>query len=111
MGNLIASLVRALSRLLLLALGLVFVASLVFAATLVFVAWALRSLWARLRGRPVAPWVFQFNPRWGRFHAGAPSATADQAASPRRTSQPVIADITDVVPKERSTDEDAAAAK
>jgi hypothetical protein len=105
------SLVRALSRLLLLALGLVFVASLVAAATLVFVAWTLRALWARLRGRPVAPWVFQFNPRWARFQAAAPSAPTNQAASPQRANPPEIADITDVVPKERRTDEDSGAAK
>ena len=106
MEKLITSLFRALSRLVLLALGLVFVASLLFAAAFVFMLWSLRSVWARLRGQPVAPMAFRFSPRaqWGRFYAGANVAWTNKATSGQRDSPGAIADITDVVAKESPTD-------
>ena len=93
---------RALWRIVLLALGLVFVASLVFATALVFALWSLRSLWARLRGQPVAPMAFRFSPgaQWGRFYAGAKAAPPDEAASGQRRTPDAVQDITDVVAKE-----------
>lgn len=101
MENLIAAVFRLVFRVVLLALGLVFVASLVFAAAFVFALWGLRSVWARLRGRPVTPMAFQFNPRaqWGRFSGGGRAAPEDRGASGPRANQDAIGDITDVVPK------------
>ncbi len=103
--NLIMSLLRVFSRILLLALGLVFGASLVFGAAFVFALWSLRSLWARLRGQPVAPMAFHFNPRaqWGRFSAGNRAAPADKAPSGQRGTPDAIPDITDVVAKESTS--------
>jgi hypothetical protein len=108
--NLITSVFRVMLRIVLLALGLVFVASLVLAAAFVFLLWSLRSFWARLRGQPVAPWAFQFSPRaqWGRFYAGAAKGTADNAASGQRGALGAIPDITDVVAKESTGDHGAA---
>ena len=111
MENLITSLFRALSRTVLLTLGLVFVASLVLASAFVLVLWSLRSFWARLRGQAAAPLVFRFSPRaqWGRFYTGAKAAPADKAASSQRGTQGAIPDITDVVAKESTGDHGAAA--
>ena len=111
MENLITSLFRAMSRIVLLALGLVFVASLVFAAAFVFMLWSLRSFWARLRGQPVAHLASRFSPRakWGHFYAGAKAAPADKAASAQRGNQGAIPDITDVVAKESTGDHGATA--
>jgi fatty acid desaturase len=51
-------LMRWLIRLVLLALGLVFVASLLVVMLVLVAVWGLRSLWRMLLGKPVAPMVF-----------------------------------------------------
>ena len=51
---------RLIFRLLLTLAGLIFLASLLAAGLLFFLLWLLRAAWARLTGRPVQPWVFQF---------------------------------------------------
>ncbi|MFO1194087.1 MAG: hypothetical protein U1F00_18295 [Rhodoferax sp.] len=56
---------NGLFKLVLLAAGLVFAASLLFVALLFLLLWALRALWARLTGQPVAAFVLRVNPRDG----------------------------------------------
>jgi hypothetical protein len=90
-----AMVMRIVLRLLLLAVGVVFVAGLV-TLMLVFTAiWALRALWARLTGQAVTPWAMRVDPRagWSRFNA--PSARSDSA--PRAARQRVVAEVADVV--------------
>lgn len=86
-------------RLLLLVAGLVFAISLSLAALVVLVMWGLRVLWAKLTGRPIAPFVMRFDPRggFGRVYqhggqaASAPPRSATGVATPH--------DVTDVEPK------------
>ena len=60
---------RLIFRLLVAVLGLVFLASLLAAGVLLLLVWLLKAAWARLTGRPVKPWVFQFkrHAAWGGF--------------------------------------------
>jgi hypothetical protein len=80
--------------------GLVFAASLAVVAVLALSFWGLRAAWARLTGRPVAPFAVRINPlgAWSRGmrSAGAASRTprADVVGGRLRT-----ADVTDVTPK------------
>jgi hypothetical protein len=62
-------------RVVLVLVGLVFMASLFAAALLVLMVWLLRAAWARLTGQPVMPWTFQVNRQamWNRFNR-APGA-------------------------------------
>jgi uncharacterized membrane protein len=82
------------------AAGLVFAASLAVAFVLLLAAWGLRAAWARLTGRPVAPFVMRIDPLagFGRVvRRGEPSSRtprADAAGGRLRT-----ADVTDVEPK------------
>lgn len=95
------TLVSFLLRLVLLAAGLVFAASL----ALVFVAllglWLLRAAWARLTGRPVAPFIMRMTPREGftqwarRAEPASRTPRADAAGLPR------VRDVTDVEAKPR----------
>ncbi len=50
---------RFILRVVLLVAGMVFLASLLVAALVLLALWLLRSLWARLNGRPVTPWTFK----------------------------------------------------
>lgn len=98
-----AQILNFLLRALLLAAGLVFAASLLVVFVVLLALWSLRSLWARLTGRPVTPFVMRMGPRAAfdeamrRAQATAPSRTprADAAAGPRGR----LADVTDVEPK------------
>jgi hypothetical protein len=87
-------------RLLLVIVGLLFAASLAVAFVLMLAAWSVRAAWARLTGKPVAPFVIRIDPRGGfeRMYRQArrqgPSANADSA---RR--RPEAADVTDVEPR------------
>jgi hypothetical protein len=94
---------RWLLRALLLALGLVFVASLLFVAATLFALWSARALWARLTGRPVAPWVFQVNPRarWTQFRDRTTRPRRGPTATrPAHSGNAALDDITDVVPRD-----------
>ena len=86
-------------RLLLLVAGLVFTISLALAALVVLVLWGLRVLWARLTGRPVAPFVMRFDPRggFGRVyrHGGHAASAPPRSAAGSAT----LHDVTDVEPK------------
>lgn len=82
------------------AAGLVFAASLAVAFVLLLAVWGLRSAWARLTGRPAAPFVVRIDPLggFGRVmrRAGSASRTprADSVGGRVRA-----ADVTDVEPK------------
>ncbi len=60
---------RFLFKLLLMLVGLVFIASLMLAGLLLLAIWLLRALFARLSGQPVRPWTFTVNRQavWQRF--------------------------------------------
>ncbi|MES2187426.1 MAG: hypothetical protein V4505_22950 [Pseudomonadota bacterium] len=94
--------VRWLTRLVLLAAGLVVAASLLCVVLVLAAFWGLRFAWARLTGRPVVPWVMRVDPRgaWGRF--SQPGARQDGAPMPRRDNPAApreLHDVTDVEPK------------
>jgi hypothetical protein len=80
--------------------GLVFAASLAVAFVLLLAIWGLRAAWARLTGKPVAPFVVRIDPLGGfnrmARRAEPPSRTprADAAGTRLRA-----ADVTDVEPK------------
>jgi hypothetical protein len=61
---------RFLLRVALLVAGMIFLVSLLVAALLMLALWWLRSLWARLNGRPVTPWTFKVDRQavWDRFY-------------------------------------------
>jgi flagellar biosynthesis protein FlhB len=89
--------VRFLFRALLLAFGLVFAASLAVAFVVLLGVWGARSVWARLTGKTVQPFVMRVNPREGFgqvFRAG-------QSGQRRTPGQPrAMSDVTDVQVKE-----------
>ncbi|MGE8317366.1 MAG: hypothetical protein ACN6O3_01390 [Comamonas sp.] len=106
MNELFAGMVRWTIRLVGLAMGLVFFVSLLMAAALMALLWCGRLLWAKLTGRPVAPFAFRTFPqagwttvyrntaRWTAKESGdAPAA----ARSGMRGATAVMAgDVTDV---------------
>jgi hypothetical protein len=88
-----ASLFSFVLRFVLLLAGLVFAISLALALAVLLLGWGLRSLWARLTGRRVAPFVMRIDPREGfgqvyRRAGGAPRGAAT-----------TLDDVTDVEPK------------
>lgn len=90
-------------RLLLLVAGLVFAISLALAALVVLLVWGLRVLWAKLIGRPIAPFVMRFDPRggFGRvYRHGGHAASAPQRST---TGAGMLHDVTDVTPKSPRT--------
>ena len=106
MTDLIQSLLKVMLRLVLLAAGLVFFASMLFAAAVLLMLWLTRALWAKLTGRPVAPWVFKMGrqPPWQRDgfpgRRQAPAADNVVDADVREVSaRPQSSDVTDVEPK------------
>ncbi len=85
---------RFLFRALLLAFGLVFAASLALAFVVLLGVWSARSVWARLTGRTVKPFVMRVNPREG-------FGQVFRAGQKRTPGQPRAAsDVTDVQVKE-----------
>ena len=84
-------------RVVLFFIGLVVAAGLLCAVLVLAAAWMLRAGWARLTGRPVAPWVMRFNPRSGfdRFTAaGRPAEpTAADVANARARGESVRSPI------------------
>lgn len=97
------SILNFLLRAALLAAGLVFAASLLLVSVILIALWSLRTLWARLTGRPTTPFIMRFGPRaafeeMARRARPQPSRTprADAAAGPRGR----LADVTDVEPRE-----------
>ena len=87
-----ATLLAFVFRVFLLLAGLVFAASLAVGFVLLVALWLVRSAWARLAGRPAAPFVVRVDPRGGfERMVRRPGANA--------RSSPPAADVTDVEPK------------
>jgi hypothetical protein len=100
LNDLIAGLARFVLKVVLVVAGLVLAASLLVALAVLLAFWLLRAAWARLTGRPVAPFVMRFDPRGG-FDSMVRRAGGERYGTTRRPGEPrEIADITDVEPKE-----------
>ncbi|KAF1043616.1 hypothetical protein [Xylophilus sp.] len=93
-ADLVGGLIRFALRLAALAAGLLFALSLLAAVLLLAAAWGVRALWARITGRPVAPWAVRIDPRQGWERAFRP---AGRFAARGADDTGVI----DVQPKER----------
>lgn len=116
LNEIVASVVRLVVRLLIVAMGVMLFLSLLAAAMVLALLWALRAGWARLTGRPVTPWVMRMDPRtgfstvfrsgerWTSARRAAPSASdenAEEPAAPRRAAVlPGATDVTDVEPRD-----------
>lgn len=105
-------------RIFLLMAGAVFFLCLLTVASLLAVVWGARALWAKLTGRPVAPWVMPMmrpGASWGGVYraggwssamagaaANADASTAADSAQSKRSGVLASAarDITDVQPRE-----------
>ena len=93
-------------RLVLLVAGLVCAASLLFAALLFLGLWALRAAWARLTGKPVAPFVWRVDARTGfgsvfRTRSGAAKVAEPGPTTPvGRRQLPDIEDVEVKLPRE-----------
>lgn len=104
-------------RIFLLMAGAVFFLCLLTVASLLALVWGARALWAKLTGRPVAPWVMPMmrpGASWGGVYraggwnsamagaaAGADQSAAESAESKRSGVLASAArDITDVQPRE-----------
>ena len=74
-------------RFVLFCLGLVFAASLAVAVLLLAAVWGLRYGWARLTGKPVAPWSASLG---GRFN---PRSGFDRFRGAQQPSEPTAADV------------------
>jgi len=94
------ALMNLILRVVLLLAGLVFAASLAVATVLLLVGWTLRAGWARLTGRPVAPFIVRIDPRRGfeRMYRGAAQGSRTPRADSVRPARE-IADVTDVEPR------------
>ena len=73
----IGSIFSLIMRAVFLLTALIFFASLLLVAVLVLALWLLRAAWARLTGRLVSPWTFQFNRKavWQRVYPGSGPAS------------------------------------
>ena len=91
------TLLSFLLRLFLVAAGLLFAASLAVAFVLMLGVWSVRAGWAKLTGRPVAPFIIRINPRAGfrrmyrRAEQGSRTPRADALRPGRQEG-----DVTDV---------------
>lgn len=87
-------------RAVLVAAGLVFALSLAFAFVLLLAVWMLRAAWAKITGRPVAPFVMHMYPRDG-FEQMYRRAAAQASRTPRADAAAGrrVGDVTDVEPK------------
>jgi hypothetical protein len=79
--KLIKTVFGLLLRVLLLGVGLVFLAGVLMVTALLLGVWGLRALWARLSGRPVQPLAFTILRRaqWQRFYRPGAAQTARDA--------------------------------
>lgn len=104
LNDFVSILLRIFFLLLALSLGALFFGFFLMLAVGLALVWGGRRLWAKVTGKPVEPWVFQFDPRAGFRRAyGSVWSKAPPSASARRytpdgrlTRQD---DITDVTPK------------
>lgn len=91
MADLIAGLIRWALRAILLLVGVVVFLGVMALGLVLALVWTLRALWARLMGRPVAPWVMPLDPRAG-WRTVYQRSQARGAAAPVRKE----GDVTDV---------------
>lgn len=93
LNHIMGTLFRLVLRIVLALAGLVFVLSLLIAALVLLALWALRAIWARLNGRPMARWTFKVDRQavWNRFY---------RAPSQKPTRARLNADVIDVEVKE-----------
>lgn len=105
MNELFAGVVRWTIRLVGLAMGLVFFASLLVAAALMALLWCGRLVWAKLTGRPVAPFAFRVFPQAGwttvyrntaRWTAKDPGNASASRSGMRGPTAVMAGDVTDV---------------
>lgn len=87
-------------RIFLLAVGLVFAASLAVAAVLMLAVWGVRAGWAKLTGKPVAPFIVRIDPRGG-FERMVRRGARDSATPRADAVRPgrAVGDVTDVEPR------------
>lgn len=82
-------------RIFLLLAGAVFFVSLLAVASLLALLWGARALWAKLTGRPVAPWAMPMmrpGATWGMYRAGGWSSTMAGAAASAAPAAPPAAE-------------------
>ena len=97
MNNFLKHVTSLILRLGLLLVALVFFLSLVFVAGLLLMLWLVRSLWAKLTGQPVQPWVFKMHRAdlWqGAFKATTPGSGRGKA--PMDVIDAEVKEVTDV---------------
>ncbi|EER58900.1 conserved hypothetical protein [Acidovorax delafieldii 2AN] len=90
MNDVIAGVARLVVRLVLVAAGLLFFVSLLAAMLVLALAWGLRTLWARLTGRPVTPWATRIDPRagWSTVYRSGARWTATRRPAPGDVQSP-----------------------
>jgi hypothetical protein len=95
-------LLNILLRFFLFTAGVLLAASLAVAGVLMIAAWAVRAGWARLTGKPIAPFIFRIDPRTGFGHMYSRRGQGHRApeAQGRRPGRHQAADVTDVAVKE-----------
>ena len=92
-------LLLALVRLLTVAVGAVLALVALCGVMALLVVWGARRSWARLTGRPVAPWVLKSDPMAVWRRAAAFGRGVPPRAEPAPARRPAVADVTDVTPK------------
>lgn len=113
MNDVLAGLIRFVVQILLVAVGLVFFLSLLAAALVLALVWGLRLLWARVTGRPAAPWsarvdprtawttVYRSSSRWSSMRRAGKASDASADAPTHLRPLPGTEDVTDVQAKPR----------
>ncbi len=95
-------------KLCLVVFGAVMALALLCGVFVLFCVWGVKRTWARLTGKPVAPWVLRTDPfaMWRQVAAfrRGPGAAGFTAAAPQeelgmRRGKAALADVTDVTPK------------
>jgi len=112
LNDFVAGLIRWTLRLFVVVVGLVFFVCLLAMVAVLALAWGLRSLWARLTGRPVTPWVMRMDPRdgwstvyrstarWTAARGSGPAADEPPAPGARARELPGAREVVDVEPRE-----------
>lgn len=107
LNDFIAALIRFVALSVALVVGAVFFVVFFFFALIFGLYWAVSRIWARLTGKPVKPWVFQFNPKAGftkaysNVYRGTASKYSSRSGASGASSGRFINndDVTDVTPK------------
>ncbi|QXL85716.1 hypothetical protein [Comamonas sp. NLF-1-9] len=101
MNEVVTTAIRWSLRLALIAMGALLFLSLLLAGGILALAWSLRAAWARLTGRPVAPWVMRMDPRHGfsTVYRSTARWTSNTASNMGRGARR-LGEVTDVTPRE-----------